>query len=176
MSTSNRDLGSRQTCLASETSHHASRLHILPQGNHLLSLMTILRDSKTSVATFAEVTERVGDQLISAALDLLPIQETNVLSPTGVEYQGAREAVEVCGVSILRAGASLENSMRRGYTIEEQNLILHYKVVLSALGKFWFNETSQPVFLHYITPSSQLGSLRKVCDLDVRESQEKEHD
>ncbi|KAJ5083777.1 hypothetical protein N7456_013204 [Penicillium angulare] len=103
-------------CLASESNIHASQLHILPQGNHLLSLMTILRDSKTSVATFADVTERVGDQLINAALDLLPIQETNVLSPTGVEYQGAREAVEVCGVSILRAGASLENSMRRGYT------------------------------------------------------------
>ncbi|KAJ5948471.1 hypothetical protein N7454_001778 [Penicillium verhagenii] len=92
------------------------RVTLLPQGNHLLSLMTILRDSNTDVANFAEVTERVGDKLISAALDLLPSEVTKVISPTGVEYEGTRETREVCGVSILRAGASLENSMRRGYT------------------------------------------------------------
>jgi uracil phosphoribosyltransferase len=44
------------------------RISLLPQGNHLLSLMTILRDSNTTVATFADVTERVGDQLISAGM------------------------------------------------------------------------------------------------------------
>ncbi|KAJ5785675.1 uncharacterized protein N7503_010887 [Penicillium pulvis] len=93
-----------------------SRVSLLPQGNHLLSLMTILRESNTNVATFAEVTERIGDQLISAALDLLPSKATTVVSPTGAEYQGIQETAEVCGVSILRAGASLENALRRGYT------------------------------------------------------------
>ncbi|KAJ6092956.1 hypothetical protein N7486_008245 [Penicillium sp. IBT 16267x] len=93
-----------------------SRISLLPQGNHLRSLMTILRDSNTNVPTFAEVTERVGDQLISAALDLLPSEATTVVSPTGAEYQGIQETREVCGVSILRAGASLENALRRGYT------------------------------------------------------------
>ncbi|KAJ5672356.1 hypothetical protein N7507_001483 [Penicillium longicatenatum] len=78
--------------------------------------MTILRDSNTTVATFADVTERVGDQLISAALDLLSSEATKVTSPTGAEYQGIKETREVCGVSILRAGASLENALRRGYT------------------------------------------------------------
>lgn len=48
-----------------------SRIFLLPQGNHLRSLMTILRDSNTNVATFAEVTERVGDQLISAGMYLM---------------------------------------------------------------------------------------------------------
>ena len=43
-----------------------NRLFVLPQGNHLVSLMTKLRDSNTSVSTFAEVTERVGDHLITA--------------------------------------------------------------------------------------------------------------
>ena len=48
-----------------------SRISLLPQGSHLRSLMTILRDSDTNVATFAEVTERVGDQLISAGMYLV---------------------------------------------------------------------------------------------------------
>ncbi|OQD73797.1 hypothetical protein PENDEC_c013G07158 [Penicillium decumbens] len=92
------------------------RVFILPQGHHLLSLMTILRDVNTNSTLFAETTERVGDQLIAAALDFIPAEATNVISPTGTTYQGMRHTTSVCGVSILRAGASLENAMRRGYT------------------------------------------------------------
>ncbi|KAJ5760136.1 hypothetical protein N7520_007292 [Penicillium odoratum] len=114
MSIIGKENGSTRGIIEAEVSN--SRISLLPQGNHLRSLMTLLRDSNTSVATFADVTERVGDQLISAALDLLPVNETKVVSPTGAEYQGIRETTEVCGVSILRAGASLENAMRRGYT------------------------------------------------------------
>ncbi|KAJ5947056.1 hypothetical protein N7466_000071 [Penicillium verhagenii] len=58
---------------ATDSSHSGAsdpRVTLLPQGNHLLSLMTILRDSNTDVANFAEVTERVGDQLISAGVYL----------------------------------------------------------------------------------------------------------
>lgn len=42
------------------------RMFVLPQGNHLLSLMTVLRDANTKSTLFAETTERVGDQLIAA--------------------------------------------------------------------------------------------------------------
>lgn len=42
------------------------RMFVLPQGNHLLSLMTVLRDANTNCTLFAETTERVGDQLIAA--------------------------------------------------------------------------------------------------------------
>jgi hypothetical protein len=42
------------------------RMFVLPQGNHLLSLMTVLRDADTNSTLFAETTERVGDQLIAA--------------------------------------------------------------------------------------------------------------
>lgn len=42
------------------------RMLVLPQGNHLLSLMTILRDANTNSTLFVETTERVGDQLIAA--------------------------------------------------------------------------------------------------------------
>ncbi|KAJ5723059.1 hypothetical protein N7488_001094 [Penicillium malachiteum] len=110
------DVVSSENEIKMDSSFYNERLVVLPQGNHLLSLMTILRDSNTSVTTFADVTEKVGDHLISAALDILPTENISVVSPTGAEYQGVREAQEVCAVSILRAGASLENAMRRGYT------------------------------------------------------------
>ncbi|KAI9926604.1 hypothetical protein ASPWEDRAFT_141540 [Aspergillus wentii DTO 134E9] len=95
---------------------HQKQIFLLPQGNTLLSLMTILRDKNTSSTRFAEITEKVGDRLISAALDILPSENFNVVSPTGTVYEGVRPTANVCGVSILRAGASLENSLRRGYT------------------------------------------------------------
>ena len=44
------------------------RIYLLPQRNHLLSLMTILRDGNTPASRFAEVTERVADQLIGAGV------------------------------------------------------------------------------------------------------------
>ncbi|KAJ5594951.1 uncharacterized protein N7459_001159 [Penicillium hispanicum] len=94
----------------------SKQIVVLPQKNHLLSLMTILRDESTEPARFAQITENVGDQLISAALDLLPAEVTQIVSPTGTGYHGMRETTDVCGVSILRAGASLESAMRRGYT------------------------------------------------------------
>ncbi|KAL3478154.1 uracil phosphoribosyltransferase-domain-containing protein [Aspergillus californicus] len=92
------------------------RVTILPQGSHLLSLMTILRDASTKSDRFAQTTEKVADKLISAALDLLPAQSTQVVCPTDVPFDGLREVVPICGVSILRAGASLENALRRAYT------------------------------------------------------------
>lgn len=53
---------------------------------------------------------------VPIALDLLPIENADVVSPTGTTYKGARENHDICGVSILRGGASLENAVRRGYT------------------------------------------------------------
>ena len=51
-----------------------------------------------------------------AALDLLPAENADVVSPTASTYNGVRETNKICGVSILRGGASLENALRREYT------------------------------------------------------------
>ncbi|PKY08119.1 uracil phosphoribosyltransferase [Aspergillus campestris IBT 28561] len=94
----------------------SARTFLLPQRGHLLSLMSILRDASTTRATFSSTTERIADQLISAALDLLPVEELAVTSPTGSTYYGARQTQPLTSVSILRAGASLDNAVRRAYT------------------------------------------------------------
>lgn len=44
------------------------QLSILPQNNHLLSLMTMLRDVNTTTTEFARATERIGNQLITAGV------------------------------------------------------------------------------------------------------------
>ncbi len=50
---------------------HHSQVVVLPQHNHLLSLMTILRNADTPAPRFAEVVERVAEQLIGAGVHFL---------------------------------------------------------------------------------------------------------
>lgn len=53
-----------------ENFHHP-QVTVLPQHNHLLSLMTILRDADTTASRFAEVVERVAEQLVGAGVHFL---------------------------------------------------------------------------------------------------------
>lgn len=50
---------------------HHPQVVLLPQHNHLLSLMTILRDTDTTASRFAQVVERVAEQLVGAGVHFL---------------------------------------------------------------------------------------------------------
>ncbi len=51
----------------------------------------------------------------ATALDSVPVEPQEIKTPTGAVYQGVRRVKRVCGVSILRAGASLEDALRIAY-------------------------------------------------------------
>ncbi|KAH8668834.1 uracil phosphoribosyltransferase-domain-containing protein [Xylariales sp. PMI_506] len=93
----------------------SERVTILEQGNYLLSCMTTIRNSETSSGAFANAFQKVADQLIIAALNLIPTERITVPTPTGLNYDGVCQTAPICGVSILRAGASFESSLRRAY-------------------------------------------------------------
>ncbi|KKA29790.1 hypothetical protein TD95_003504 [Thielaviopsis punctulata] len=92
-----------------------SSVHVLPQEPYLLSLMTTLRDQATPSPAFAAAFARICAQLMVRALDCVPAQKTTVTSPTGARVAGLAHVRPVCGVSILRAGASMEGSLREAY-------------------------------------------------------------
>ncbi|KAL4777048.1 uracil phosphoribosyltransferase-domain-containing protein [Aspergillus nidulans var. acristatus] len=79
-----------------------------------------------------------------SALDLLPTERLTIRTPTGWTYEGRRQVKPVCGVSILRAGASFETALRRAYG---ENL---------SMGKLLIQrneETSLPVHLYSKLPA-----------------------
>ncbi|KAL4971611.1 uracil phosphoribosyltransferase-domain-containing protein [Aspergillus desertorum] len=126
------------------------RVTVLRQGNYLLSLMTVIRDESTTPNAFAAAFDRISDLLIAAGslpyspLDLLPTERLTVQTPTGWTYEGRRQVKPVCGVSILRAGASFEAALRRAYG---ENL---------SMGKLLIQrneETSLPVHLYSKLPA-----------------------
>ncbi|KAH0391733.1 PRTase-like protein, partial [Aureobasidium melanogenum] len=48
--------------------------------------------------------------------DFLPVDEYEGITPTTSAFTGVRQTAKVCGVSILRAGASFEEPLRQAYS------------------------------------------------------------
>jgi uracil phosphoribosyltransferase len=87
-------------------------VHLLPQTNQLRALHSRIRDRTASRDDFVFHSGRIIRLLIEAGLDLLPYEAHPVETPVGRTYDGLRVASAVCGVSIVRAGDSMEAGLR----------------------------------------------------------------
>ncbi|EAU32682.1 hypothetical protein ATEG_07298 [Aspergillus terreus NIH2624] len=85
---------------------------ILDQDAPLLHLMTIIRNVNTDHRDFCSAVEKVARRLVSTALNHVPIEPYTITTPINTTYQGVRFTKGVCGVSILRAGTSMEQVLR----------------------------------------------------------------
>jgi uridine kinase len=77
---------------------------------------TLLRDVETDPEDFIFLANRLSTLVIEHALSLLPYREKRIETPLDLVYAGAELDVpegHLCGVSILRSGASLEKGLRR---------------------------------------------------------------
>ena len=90
----------------------SSTVHVLPQTNALRALHTMIRDRDVRRDEFVHNSGRVIRLLIETGLDLVPFEPHPVRTPTGNTYDGLRFASGLCGVSIARAGDSMEAELR----------------------------------------------------------------
>lgn len=77
---------------------------------------TLLRASDTDPDDFIFLADRLSTLVIEHALSLLPYREKAIETRTGIAHVGMEldvPAGHLCGVSILRSGASLEKGLRR---------------------------------------------------------------
>lgn len=91
---------------------YGDSLYVMEGTNQLRGLHTIIRDQETCRADFVFYSERLIRLLIEAGLDLLPFEQYDVTTPTGKTYKGVRFTAQICGVSIVRAGESMETGLR----------------------------------------------------------------
>eukprot|EP00668_Euglena_longa_P029008 GGOE01036346.1.p2 GENE.GGOE01036346.1~~GGOE01036346.1.p2 ORF type:complete len:258 (+),score=83.33 GGOE01036346.1:61-774(+) len=92
----------------------------LQQTPQLLALMTIIRDQRTRREEFVFYADRIIRLLIESGLAQLPFHEKSIVTPTGTVFEGTGFAQRICGVSIVRAGESMEAGLRavcRGISI-----------------------------------------------------------
>jgi uracil phosphoribosyltransferase len=87
-------------------------VHLLPQTNQLRALHTAVRDCSASREQFVTYSGRIIRLLLEAGLDLLPFERCDVQTPVGRTYAGVRFARGICGVSVARAGESMEAGLR----------------------------------------------------------------
>ncbi|XP_029391763.1 uridine-cytidine kinase-like 1 isoform X6 [Mus pahari] len=98
----------------------AHQCHPLPQTLSVLKstpqvrgMHTIIRDKETSRDEFIFYSKRLMRLLIEHALSFLPFQDCTVQTPQGQDYVGKCYAgKQITGVSILRAGETMEPALR----------------------------------------------------------------
>ncbi|KAF2086896.1 PRTase-like protein [Saccharata proteae CBS 121410] len=87
-------------------------VHILPQTPQLIALLTMIRDKKTERADFIFYSNRIIRLLVEEGLNHLPVVEHTITTPVGNTYDGVKFEGKICGVSIMRAGESMEQGLR----------------------------------------------------------------
>lgn len=90
----------------------ARNVSLLPQTNQLRALHTVVRNRGVSGREFEVFSRRIIRLLLEAGLDLLPFEEREVTTPVGETYHGLGFTWPVCGVSVVRAGESMEAELR----------------------------------------------------------------
>ncbi|PFH34203.1 putative uracil phosphoribosyltransferase FUR1 [Besnoitia besnoiti] len=85
---------------------------LMKQTAQLRAMMTIIRDKETPKEEFVFYADRLIRLLIEEALNELPFEKKEIFTPLGAKYQGVSFSSKICGVSIVRAGESMESSLR----------------------------------------------------------------
>ncbi|XP_055594259.1 uridine-cytidine kinase-like 1 isoform X2 [Uranotaenia lowii] len=87
-------------------------LKLLPTTPQVKGLHTFIRNAGTLRDEFIFYSKRLIRLVLEYALSLLPFKTVEVDTPQGVSYAGKRMACQkVCGVSILRAGETMEQAV-----------------------------------------------------------------
>jgi uracil phosphoribosyltransferase len=87
-------------------------VHLLPQTRQLRALHTIIRDRTARREDFVFYSRRIIRLLLETGFELLPFEPCEVETPVRRTYDGLRFASQICGVSIARAGESMEAELR----------------------------------------------------------------
>ncbi|KAF4023411.1 hypothetical protein G4228_015685 [Cervus hanglu yarkandensis] len=113
-------LSSQSVCVLRAALASAHQCHPLPRTLSVLKstpqvrgMHTIIRDRETSRDEFIFYSKRLMRLLIEHALSFLPFQDCVVQTPQGQDYAGKCYAgKQITGVSILRAGETMEPALR----------------------------------------------------------------
>jgi uracil phosphoribosyltransferase len=72
----------------------------------------MIRDKNTDRGDFIFHSNRIIRLLVEEGLNHLPVVAHTVTTPVGKEYSGVKFQGKICGVSIMRAGESMEQGLR----------------------------------------------------------------
>jgi uracil phosphoribosyltransferase len=114
-------------------------VHVLPQTARLRALHTVIRDRQCDRSDFVHSAGAIMRTLIETALALLPHQEQEITTAAGYSYAGLRPARPVCGVSVVRAGDSMETAVRAALPASRLGKILIQRDKVTKLPHLYYS-------------------------------------
>lgn len=144
-------------------------VHVLPKSQYLTSLHTKARNRKAEQSEFVFYSDRIIRLLLEAASELLPYTSHNIQTPIGDIYNGAILNTKFCGVSVIRAGESIEGEYRRMYPDSPMGKILIQRDKLTKLPRYYYSnlpdDIAERTILLFEPMLATGGSLAKAIDL-----------
>jgi uracil phosphoribosyltransferase len=153
------------------------RIVILKNTPQVLFLHSKIRDKNTDRTDFVFYSDRLIRLLVEEALNHLPMKNTVIETPTGSTYSGVVPEAEICGISIMRAGESMERALSdtcRGVRIGK---ILIQRDESSPdktpSAKYNYSKVPQDIKNRHVLLLDPMlatgGSAKKACDCLVNE-------
>lgn len=123
---------------------------LLPQTNQLLGLYSIIRSKEARRSDFVFYSDRIIRLLVEKGLDQLPVEKHTVETPLNVDYEGVKFLGKICGVSIVRAGESMEQGLRDCCRSVRIGKILIQRDEETALPKLFFEKLPEDISDRYV--------------------------
>ncbi|EJW88507.1 uridine kinase [Wuchereria bancrofti] len=87
-------------------------LTVVSQTPQVRGLHTFIRDRRTPRDEFNFYSNRLMRILIENAMNFMRFEDATVTTPTMEKFVGKRNTAQICGVTIMRAGETMEHALR----------------------------------------------------------------
>jgi uracil phosphoribosyltransferase len=138
------------TTLLSIDQYLGKNVHLLPQTKQLRALHTVIRDRTARREDFVFYAGRIIRLLMETGLDLLPFEPCEVETPVGRKYDGLRFTSQICGVSIARAGDSMEAGLRAVCPSIRIGKMLIQRDKVTKLPKFYYSNLPNDISRRHV--------------------------
>lgn len=125
-------------------------VYLLPQTQQLTGLYTIIRDKNTTRPDFIFYADRIIRLLVEEGLNHLPVVSKVVETQTGEKFDGVSFQGKICGVSIVRAGESMEQGLRDCCRSVRIGKILIQRDEETALPKLFYEKLPEDIANRYV--------------------------
>lgn len=128
----------------------SDNLIVLPQTKQLIGLYSIIRDNTTKRGDFVFYSDRIIRLLVEEGLNQLPVEQSTIKCYGDHEYQGSKFLGKICGVSIVRAGESMEQGLRDCCRSVRIGKILIQRDEETALPKLFYEKLPEDIHERYV--------------------------
>ncbi|KAK6035905.1 hypothetical protein COOONC_26590, partial [Cooperia oncophora] len=87
-------------------------LTIIRETPQVRGLHTFIRNKYTKRDELIFYSERLTRILVEEAMNFMPYKDVEIELNNGQKVKGRRQCAKICGIAIMRAGETMENSLR----------------------------------------------------------------